>query len=366
MPSQLHELIASGSFGKPALFSHVEGSFPLDEALEQALPTSFTLLSATPFAKSDFSITGRLSGTMLPDNSPKSYFVKCASGDEGKMMLQGEHASLRAIEAASPGLVPGVVGFGEFKNRPLGHSIYFLIEDFLDLRNPSTPNPDEFAARIVALHLGGKSPEGKFGFPIPTCDGPLPHPVAWQETWSEFYAALLRSRVRMDAEACGSWPELERAAEQIVSKVVPRLLGSLTWRGKPIQPSLIHGDLWDANVGTLQTGETIIYDAGSYYAHNEMELGIWRVIYAETLGTSAYKEAYLRLCPPAEPADEWDDRNRLYSLKCNLNWSATDPGIITRSIAYNDMCYLCEKYAPLDGIAKYDTSKDPTVNPIAP
>ena len=31
------------------------------------------------------------------------------------------------------------------------------------------------------------------------------------------------------------------------------------------------------NVGTLlETGDVILYDAGSYYAHNEIELGIWR------------------------------------------------------------------------------------------
>ena len=29
--------------------------------------------------------------------------------------------------------------------------------------------------------------------------------------------------------------------------------------------------------------------------------------------------------------------------------------------AYNDMCYLCEKYAPLEGLGKYDTEKDPSV-----
>lgn len=29
--------------------------------------------------------------------------------------------------------------------------------------------------------------------------------------------------------------------------------------------------------------------------------------------------------------------------------------------AYNDMCYLCEKYAPLEGLGKYDGAKDPSV-----
>lgn len=29
--------------------------------------------------------------------------------------------------------------------------------------------------------------------------------------------------------------------------------------------------------------------------------------------------------------------------------------------AYNDMLYLCEKYAPLDSFEKYDTKRDITV-----
>lgn len=29
--------------------------------------------------------------------------------------------------------------------------------------------------------------------------------------------------------------------------------------------------------------------------------------------------------------------------------------------AYNNMCYLCEKYAPIDGIDKYDPRIDPSV-----
>lgn len=58
----------------------------------------------------------------------------------------------------------------------------------------------------------------------------------------------------MDAEACGPWSELKRTADQVASKVVPRLLSSLVWQGKPIKPRLIHGDLWDANVGTVGAG----------------------------------------------------------------------------------------------------------------
>ena len=238
---------------------------------------------------------------------------------------------MRAIEAISADLVPCLLGWGEFESSPENLKIYFLVEDFIDLKQ-CHPEPEAFAYPIARMHRDSQSPNGKFGFPITTCDGPLPHPVQWQDSREGFFAELLRSRVQMDSAACGTWPELEAAAEQVISRVVPRLLRSLRWQGKPIEPSLIHGDLWDANVGTLESGEPIIYDADSSYAHNEMETGIWRAIYAEKLGQKAYREAYRRFYSPAELADEWYDRNRLYSLKCNLNWSATDPGIITRQM----------------------------------
>ena len=85
------------------------------------------------------------------------------------------------------------------------------------------------------------------------------------------------------------------------------------------------------NVGTrLETGDVILYDAGSYYAHNEMELGIWRCQWGQFFRADVYSMNYRRNYKAAEPLDEWDDRNRLYSLKYNLNYSGGHPGNVTR------------------------------------
>ena len=105
----------------------------------------------------------------------------------------------------------------------------------------------------------------------------------------------------------------------------------------------------------------ILYDAGSYYAHNEMELGIWRCQWGQFFRRPEYFQAYLPKYPAAEPEEEWDDRNRLYSLKYNLNYSGGHPGSITRQTAHSDMCYLCEKYAPLESLGRYHSARDPSV-----
>lgn len=46
--------------------------------------------------------------------------------------------------------------------------------------------------------------------------------------------------------------------------------------------------------------------------------------------SKSYMAAYLRQFPVSEPVDEFDDRNRLYSIKVAINYSAMRPGSVRR------------------------------------
>lgn len=80
---------------------------------------------------------------------------------------------------------------------------------------------------------------------------------------------------KFELEANGPWPELEGVTERATNKVIPRLLEGLhTQDGEKIKPCIIHGDLWKGNMGIdRDTRQVLLFDAGSYFAHNEMELG---------------------------------------------------------------------------------------------
>jgi protein-ribulosamine 3-kinase len=55
---------------------------------------------------------------------------------------------------------------------------------------------------------------------------------------------------------------LDNLAKKIFSHVIPRLIGNLERDGRSIKPCLIHGDLWEGNIGTVQeTGDIYIYDS---------------------------------------------------------------------------------------------------------
>ena len=139
-----------------------------------------------------------------------------------------------------------------------------------------------------------------------------------------------------DLRINGPWPELAQVGATTISRVIPRLIGALEREGRNVKPCLIHADLWEGNTGTsLETGDIILFDASSYYAHNEMEIGDWRCPYNK-IHSEVYTETYLRHYGMSEPIEEWDHRNRMYSVYYNIMYSVNH-GLEGRSVPVSDM-----------------------------
>ncbi|POS78998.1 hypothetical protein DHEL01_v202601 [Diaporthe helianthi] len=272
-------------------------------------------------------------------------------------MVTGEFHSANNINSVVPGFVPKAIGWGEYDNE--GTTTYFLLAVFHDMDFSTPPDPEEFVAIISELHTRGTSPNGMFGYPVPTVCGRMERTVTWTSSWAESFSLQLKDVIKYDNDTNGPWPEYDVVCKQLVDAVIPRLLGALQSEGRSIKPSLIHGSLWEKNIGMdMETGKIVIFDTGCTYAHNEMEFGTWRSTWAAYFNSPTYMRLYQREIEPSEPVDEWDDRNRLYSLHPYLNDSAGHPGSSSRGIAYNDMLFLIEKYAPMEGLDKYDPEKD--------
>lgn len=172
------------------------------------------------------------------------------------------------------------------------------------------------------------------------------------------YRKQLENMIRMDLEKHGEWPEFSRICGLILDIVIPRLLGPLQSNGRIIKPCLIHGHLWDENTATdMDTGDPFIFDAGSFYGHNEYEIGNWRAL-RHRLSDQMYMENYRLNFPASEPGklhylfiqvrsfcidhqrltalpiteEEWDDRNLLYSLRYDLGAAILIPGCNMRQV----------------------------------
>ncbi|KAK3941810.1 Fructosamine kinase-domain-containing protein [Diplogelasinospora grovesii] len=338
----------------------VQGRLPVHKAVVRVLPEGTKVLSAEPSGTSAWTKTAKVS-VLLPDGNPKRYFLKCASGQGARSLAEGEFHSASAIDAIVPGMVPKPIGWGEYK---VGEThVYFIVSDYYDMKLRERPNPAQFVSMVADLHERGTSPNGMFGFAVTTVCGKMERTVTWTESWAESFSNQLKDVIKYDNETNGPWPEYDAACKQLLDVVIPRLLGALQSDGRDITPTLVHGDLWENNVGIDKaTGNIVVFDPGCVYAHNEMEFGTWRCTWAFHFALPLYTRLYHGRLGPSEPVEEWDDRNRLYSIHPYLNDSAGHPGSISRQIAYNDMLYLCDKYGPLDSLEKYDPAKDVAIN----
>lgn len=231
----------------------------------QELPKGCRVVSTEGHGVSFWAKTGRIN-VELADGTPLSFFIKVVSKELGKNMIRGEFESMKAIYTILPDFAPKPIAWGTYENIPDAH--FFLCE-YREMKD-EMPDPHRFAARLAALHQNSKSPNGRFGFHVTTYSGNLPQMNEWEESWEAFFTKNMRQALKLELEAKGPDPEFDVLVPVLFDKVIPRLLRPLESEGRSVKPSLVHGDLWYANSGIdVETGESLIFDACCFYAHNE-------------------------------------------------------------------------------------------------
>ncbi|KAK6866139.1 hypothetical protein PG995_002667 [Apiospora arundinis] len=321
---------------------YFQGNFPLDIAVHDALPQGDTLISAEHHGKSAWSSTARIT-VRKEDGQLHDYFAKIITGERAEARVLGEYTCMLELWKTMPTLVPRPRAHG----RCHGIEASYFVGDYLEI-NHGQPDAVKLGSKIAELHRVSKSPTGQFGFHVTPYDGKLPLVADWDPSWVSFFGKLLKGVYQHDVRVNGYWKELDDAMGLILSKVVPRLLGPLEADGRTVKPCLIHGDLWEENIGTEPgTGELYIFDSCAYYAHHEMAIGMWRVDHHH-MKAKEYRNQYFQNYEPDEPAEECDDRNRLYAIKERIMYSAHVPGSKAREQALEDMLYLIKQYVEED------------------
>jgi protein-ribulosamine 3-kinase len=159
------------------------------------------------------------------------------------------------------------VAIGTYASNPKKH---FYLAEYRDMVDELPPVP-ELAALIATLHQTSVSPNGKFGFEVPTSQS-LQLDNAWCGTWEEFFTRAMRGTVRLEQSIQGQNDELDQLTEQICNKVIPRLLRPMETGGRRIKPTLVHGDLWHGNVGIdVNTDQPVLFDCCAFYGHHECD-----------------------------------------------------------------------------------------------
>lgn len=241
-------------------------------------------------------------------------------------MVRGEFEGTKAWHDLIPLNVPEPIGWGECANRP---GTFFLLLEFRDMQD-EMPSAQDFVRVVAKGHQNSTSPTGKFGFHVTTFSGDHAYDNTWCDTWEEWFTRSMKSVMERELRAQGPHPELEELEQEVLTKVIPRLLRPMETEGRKIKPCLVHADLWHGNVGVdNQTEEPVLYDCGSFYAHHEcttrnpfpkvdystdhriVDFGMWRAARYRT--NKPHLRAYWRVGEMSEPAEDQDDRNALYA-----------------------------------------------------
>ena len=173
---------------------------------------------------------------------------------------------MRILHKAAPELVPTPICCGTYGADP---NVHFFLCRFIKMTG-EIPDPENLGSMLADLHAQNVSPNGRYGFEVPTYQGTMPQRVDWQDSWERFFSDLMQQILSHEEDSQGPDEELTSLTEAMIHKVVPRLLRPLEIGGREIKPRLIHGDIWDGNTSTdTSTSLPVIFDATCLYAHNE-------------------------------------------------------------------------------------------------
>ncbi|KAI8458346.1 Fructosamine/Ketosamine-3-kinase [Phakopsora pachyrhizi] len=242
----------------------------------------------------------------------RDYFVKISNGTDESRKFLAESESLialrRSIEDQHDRFVPKL-----YKNSTIG-TRNVMVTDYFNKSNRcfSKKSETELAVKLSSLHdpknPKNASPNGSYGFNVPTFCGETEQVNKWEKDWMVFFREFrIKELIRRIDD-----PEINSLAQPIYNQVIPFLLSDFEPRPSPV---IIHGDLWSGNVSLdEETGQVFIYDPSSYYGHNEVELGIMMMFGGRS---EIFFNEYHKRLPKSQPHHE--QRIKLYELYHHLN-----------------------------------------------
>jgi protein-ribulosamine 3-kinase len=146
-------------------------------------------MSAHSYGSSAWTVIAPLN-VILPSGIEKKFFLKVATEEPGRVMMEGEFNSMSSLYQNSPGFIPKPLAWGKFKMK--APETYFFLCDFINMTN-DMPDPVQFCAKLAELHRTSESPTGMFGFHVSTCHGRFAQEMAWDPSWTNFFTKLLRA-----------------------------------------------------------------------------------------------------------------------------------------------------------------------------
>ncbi len=232
----------------------------------------------------------------MSDQVAGKTFVKTGSVAE-LTMFEAEADGLAELRAAGEIRVPAVVDVG------LRERYSFIELEFLDLERPGRKDNEMLGRQLARLH--GHT-QDRYGWFRDNTIGQTLQRNVQSDDWVEFFARYrLRFQLELAAER-GHGGELADLGHCLLDRL------PVYFEGYTPVASLLHGDLWGGNWGSVR-GEPVVFDPAVYYGDRESDIAMTMLFGGYT---QAFYDAYETVWPMA-PGNE--GRIQLYQLYHVLN-----------------------------------------------
>jgi protein-ribulosamine 3-kinase len=212
-------------------------------------------------------------------------------------MFEAEADGLRELKSAKAIRVPEILGCG------IENGGCFLELERFTFDRPTAETKRQFGERLAALH---RHATNRFGWFRDNTIGPTPQVNTWSDDWVSFFREQ-RLEFQLDlAVANGYGADVSAPGQKLSAELADLFIGY-----EP-DASLLHGDLWGGNWGSV-SGEPVIFDPAVYYGDRESDIAMTMLFGG--FGKAFY-EAYEKSWPMA-PGHE--QRLKLYQLYHVLN-----------------------------------------------
>ena len=212
-------------------------------------------------------------------------------------MFEAEADGLRELQAAQAIRVPEVYDCGVTD----GES--FIAIERLEFEPSSRAVEQALGERLAALH---RHTARRFGWFRDNTIGPTPQINQPGDDWVEFFRIHRLGYQLLLADANGYGDEVSGLGRKLAEGL------QTLFDGYEPEPSLLHGDLWGGNWGSV-AGEPVIFDPAVYYGDRESDIAMTMLFGG--FGPAFY-DAYKASWPMA---DGHEERLKLYQLYHVLN-----------------------------------------------
>ncbi|WDE09603.1 fructosamine kinase family protein [Thalassomonas haliotis] len=268
----------------------------IGQAIASETGQSFSIKDKKPISGGDINLAFKVY------DEEHSYFIKL--NDKSRLShFEAEAYSLGQLKAMQTFITPQCIALGTTLDKS------YIVLSHIDFCNDNAALWYQLGQQLAQMHKN--SSHGQFGWQYDNYLGNTRQPNDWQSNWRSFFA---EQRIGWQLQLLSERSVYMGDIEHIIDMCHNGLAHH------QVKPSLVHGDLWQGNIGFCAQGP-VIFDPACYYGDREVDIAM-----SELFGQfpGEFYRGYQELYPLSEG---YERRKNIYNFYHILNHANLFGGI---------------------------------------